>query len=132
MTILRSLAASVLLLAVAVTPTRAESSFAEVCDNVNPKLVKLFGAGGFRGLQSYGSGVLISADGYILTINSHILDTQDLRVHLSDGTHYHAKVVAIEPELDIALVKIGDQKLKVEDLPFFDVVAAARRSPVEP
>ena len=111
---------------------RAEESFAQVCDKVNPKLVKLFGAGGFKGLQSYGSGIVVSPDGYILTINSHILDTQDLRVHLADGTHYHAKVVAIEPELDVALVKIGDNKIKVEDLPYFDVVEAAKRAPVEP
>lgn len=110
----------------------AEDSFAQVCDKVNPKLVKLFGAGGFKGLQSYGSGIVVSPDGYILTINSHILDTQDLRVHLADGTHYHAKVVAIDPELDVALVKIGDNKIKVEDLPYFDVVEAAKRAPVEP
>jgi S1-C subfamily serine protease len=111
---------------------RAEDSFAQVCEKVNPKLVKLFGAGGFRGLASYGSGILVSPDGYILTVNSHILDTQDLRVHLSDGTLYHAKVVAIEPELDVALVKIGDNKTRIEDLPYFDVPEAAKRSPVEP
>lgn len=121
-----------LMLATAATASRAEESFAQVSDKVNPKLVKLFGAGGFKGLQSYGSGILVSPDGYILTINSHILDTQDLRVHLADGTHYHAKMVAMEPELDIALVKIGDNKLKVEDLPYFNVVAAAKRAPVEP
>ena len=34
-------------------PARAEESFAQTCDKVNPKLVKLFGAGGFRG-----SGIL--------------------------------------------------------------------------
>jgi serine protease Do len=116
----------------AVAPTRAEDSFAQISEKVNPKLVKLFGAGGFKGLQSYGSGILVSPDGYILTINSHILDTKDLRVHVADGTHYHAKVVAVEPELDVALVKIGDNKLKVEDLPFFDAVVAAKRPPVEP
>lgn len=121
-----------LILAAFVATTRAEDSFAQVADKVNPKVVKLFGAGGFKGLQSYGTGILVSSDGYILTINSHILDTQDLRVHLSDGTHYHGKVVAIEPELDVALVKIGDNKLKVEDLPFFDVSAAAKRGPIEP
>lgn len=113
-------------------PARAEDSFAQICDKVNPKLVKLFGAGGFRGLQSYGTGILISPDGYVLTVNSHILDTQDLRVHMDDGRHYHAKVIAIEPELDVALVKIGDNKLKVEDLPYFDVVEAAKRAAVEP
>jgi serine protease Do len=121
-----------LMLAVVAASTRAEESFAQISEKVNPKLVKLFGAGGFKGLQSYGSGILVSPDGYILTVNSHILDTQDLRVHLADGMHYHAKVVAIEPELDVALVKIGDNKLKVEELPYFDAVAAAKREPVQP
>jgi serine protease Do len=121
------------MLALALTPAmRAEESFAKVSEKVNPKLVKLFGSGGIRGLASYGSGVLISPDGYILTINSHILDTQDLRVHLYDGTRYHARLIAIEPELDVALVKIGDDKIKVEEQEYFDVLAAAKRAPVEP
>src|SRR5262245_53300350 len=77
-------------------PARSDESFAKVADNVNNKLVKLFGAGGIRGLASYGTGVLISKDGYILTVNSHILDTTDLRVHMYDGTRYHAAVVARE------------------------------------
>jgi S1-C subfamily serine protease len=134
MNILRYLFASLMLAALVSisTTTHAEESFAQICEKVNPKLIKLFGAGGFKGLQSYGSGIVVSPDGYILTINSHILDTQDLRVHLADGTLYHAKVVAVEPELDVALVKIGDNKLKVEDLPYFDAVAAAKRAPVEP
>jgi serine protease Do len=127
----RCLLASVVLAALA-APTRAENSFADTCDKVNPKLVKLFGAGGVHGLQSYGSGIVVSADGYILTVNSHLLDTEDLRVHLGDGRRFHGKVVAIEPELDVALVKIGDNKVKVEDLPFFDVSEAAKRTPVEP
>ena len=37
-------------------PARTDDSFATVADEVNPKLVKLFGAGGFRGLASYGTG----------------------------------------------------------------------------
>jgi serine protease Do len=110
----------------------AEESLANVVEKVNPKLVKLFGSGGFRGLASYGTGVVISADGYILTINSHLLDTRDLRVHTADGTRYHAKVVAAEPELDVALVKIGDDKEKVDDLPYYDVVEAAKRAVVGP
>jgi serine protease Do len=113
-------------------PARADKSFAKVSEEVNRKLVKLYGAGGIRGLPSYGTGFFISPNGYILTANSHILDTEDLRVHTYDGTRYHAKVVAIEPELDVALVKIGTDKDKVEDMPYFDVVEAARRSIAEP
>ncbi len=109
-------------------PARADESFRKVCEDVNKKMVKIFGSGGIRGLAAYGSGVLVSPDGYILTVSSHMLDTQDLRVHLYDGQKFSAKVVAVEPELDVALVKID----KVEDLPFFDVPAAAQRGLAEP
>src|SRR5579883_3215898 len=119
-----ALAALCLLTAVALTPTKAEESFAHTCDHVNPKLVKLFGAGGFKGLPSYGTGILVSPDGYILTVNNHILNTVDLRVHLWDGRFYHARVVAKEPELDVALVKLED---KAEGLPFFNIEEAAAR-----
>ncbi len=109
-------------------PVRADESFAKVAEEVNPKLVKLFGAGGLKGLAAYGTGFIVSPDGYILTVYSHILDTQDLRVHLSDGTRYHGKVVAVEPELDVALIKIGkDKEFDGQPLPYFDVVEAAKR-----
>ena len=87
----------------------SDDSFAKVADEVNLKLVKLFGSGGIRGLASYGSGVMVSNDGYLFTINSHILDKRDLRIHLYDGTRYNAKVVAREPELDVALLKIDEE-----------------------
>lgn len=108
---------------------RTDESFAPVAEDVNKKLVKLFGAGGFRGLASYGTGVLVSADGYIFTVNSHILDTRDLRVHMYDGTRHNAKVLAREPELDIALVKL-EKAVEIEH--FFDPVKAAKIAPLEP
>jgi S1-C subfamily serine protease len=122
--------ATVLLLSV--VPARTDESFASVAEEVNKKLVKLFGSGGFRGLESYGTGVLISADGYILTVNSHILDTRDLRIHMYDGTRYHGKVVAREPELDVALVKINAGQRKVDIEQWFDVVKAAKKQVLEP
>jgi serine protease Do len=115
----------------AVAPAHADDSFAAVAEQANSKLVKLFGAGGVRGLASYGTGIVVSPDGYILTVQSHILDTQDLRVHLADGLRYHARLVAVEPELDVALLKIGTEKEKIEDLPYFDVIEAAKRPVAE-
>ncbi|MSR31581.1 MAG: serine protease [Gemmataceae bacterium] len=114
--------AGVLLLAAGFS--RADESFAKVAAEVNPKLVKVYGSGGFKGLPSYGTGVLVSPDGYILTVASHLLETPDLRVHLHDGSRWSAKLIAVEPELDAALIKIGTEKNKVEDLPFFDMAAA--------
>lgn len=111
---------------------RADESFARVADEVNPKLVKLYGSGGFKGLASYGTGVIISKDGYILTVNSHILDTRDLKVHMYDGSRYTGKVVAREPVLDIALVQLEGGKRGVELEHFFDVKKAAKLPVLEP
>ncbi len=110
----------------------ADDSFAAIAEEVNQKLVKLFGSGGFKGLASYGTGVLISRDGYILTVNSHILDTRDLRVHLYDGTRYNAKVIAREPVLDVALLQIEGGMRGVDIEHYFDVFQAAKRPILEP
>jgi S1-C subfamily serine protease len=111
-------------------PARADDSFAEVAQQVNSKMVKIFGSGGFRGLAAYGTGLIVSPDGYVLTISTPMLDTADLRVHLSDGRRYHAKVVMTEPELNVALVKI-ESKEKLE-LPFFDIAEAVKQPMAEP
>jgi len=100
----------------------AQESFTPAAEQVNKKMVKLYGAGGIKGLPSYGSGILVSENGFILTINSHLLNTSELRVHLADGRVHTAKVVAREPELDAALLKIDEE---VEKLPFFDITQAA-------
>ena len=105
---------------VATAPAAAQAPFHEVTRQVNQKLVKVYGSGGFRGLVAYGTGVVVSPDGYVLTAASHLLDTPDLRVHLSDGRRCQAKVVTIEPELDaalnkgFALVGLGQEILRTE------------------
>jgi serine protease Do len=109
-------------------PLPAQQTMTPVVREVNKKLVKLYGAGGFKGLPSYGSGILVSPNGWILTANNHILNTVDLRVHLHDGRVYHGKVVYKEPELDVALCKIDG----VEDLPYFNFARAAAAPPAEP
>src|SRR5262245_20757381 len=73
-------------------PARADESFDKVCREVNPKLCKLYGSGGYKGVASYATGIVVSPDGYILTVASQMLDTPDLRVHLYDGRRFHGKV----------------------------------------
>src|SRR5687767_9449689 len=81
-----------------VATLQGQQSFTSVANDVNKKMVKLFGAGGFKSLPSYGTGILLSPQGHILTCNNHILSSADLRVHLYDGRFYHAKVLFREPE----------------------------------
>lgn len=55
---------------------------------------------------SLGSGVIISAQGYILT-NNHVVEAADeIEVALADGRKAIAKVVGTDPETDLAVVKI--------------------------
>ena len=45
-------------------------------------MVKIYGAGGFHGMEAYQSGMLISPEGHILTVWSHVLDTDYITVDL--------------------------------------------------
>jgi serine protease Do len=126
---LRPLAALALLLFGAAA-ARAEDSFADVSEKVNNKLVKIFGAGGFLGIPSYGTGILVSADGHILTVATQMLETRDLRIHLANGNRYHAKIVAVEPDLDLAMLKIEEQDVKTPE--FYDITTEAQKPVLEP
>jgi serine protease Do len=121
---------TVLVLAGGTGHALAQEAMTPVVEQVNRKLVKLYGGGGYKGLPHYGTGFLVSPKGYILTVNNHILGTPDIKVHMYDGRLYHARVVSKEPELDVALLKLEDTGL--ESLPYFDVDEAAARPPAAP
>jgi serine protease Do len=60
---------------------------------------------------AYGSGFIVSSDGYILT-NNHIAEEADvLTVQLQNGKEYTAEKVGIDPSTDIALLKIEETDL---------------------
>ncbi|MDD4922453.1 MAG: Do family serine endopeptidase [Bacteroidales bacterium] len=59
----------------------------------------------------YGSGVIISQDGYIVT-NNHVVEGADeISVTLNERTTYPAKVIGSDPNTDIALIKIDGKDL---------------------
>lgn len=56
--------------------------------------------------RSLGSGFLITKDGYIFT-NNHVIEKADkIKVKLSSGKEYDAKVIGRDAKTDIALIKI--------------------------
>ena len=128
---------SVTVLAVVPASGRAADPLADVCEKVNNKLVKVFGAGGFSRLNNFGTGIVVSPDGHIVTVASQLLDTADLVVHLSDGRRMKAEVLAVEPNLDAAVLRIKVEGRKNGeptglDLPYFDFPAAVARPPAKP
>jgi len=99
--------------------TAAESSLARVIDQAQTKIVKIYGAGGFRGMEGYQSGFLISAEGHVLTALSYVLDTDRITVTLNDGRRYDAKLLGGDPRLEVAVLKID-----AASLPHFDLAKA--------
>jgi S1-C subfamily serine protease len=97
----------------------AGESFAEVIDAQLPKIVKIYGAGGLRGLEAYQSGFLISPDGHLLTVWSYVLDTDYVTAVLNDGHRYEAHLVGADPRLELAVLKID-----ARDLPYFDLATS--------
>src|SRR5262252_481555 len=57
--------------------------------------------------QALGSGVVVSADGYILT-NHHVIDgAENIKVDLNDGRTLDAKLIGSDPPSDLALLKVN-------------------------
>lgn len=60
---------------------------------------------------SSGSGVIISADGYIITNNHVVEGAEKLSVTLNNNKNYEATVVGRDPSSDIAVIKIDEKNL---------------------
>lgn len=91
-------------------------SFAAAVEQAAPSVVSLFtqsnsatnseGSQAQALLNNLGSGVILTADGYIVT-NNHVVAAADkVIVSLRDGRDQVAKIIGTDPESDLALLKI--------------------------
>jgi len=71
----------------------------------------LFRAPRERVERSLGSGVIVSADGYILTNNHVVENAHDIQVGLNDRREFSGRVVGTDPKTDLAVVKINQSGL---------------------
>ncbi|MBK7136486.1 MAG: Do family serine endopeptidase [Rhodocyclales bacterium] len=62
--------------------------------------------GGPQRQSGLGSGVIVSADGYILT-NNHVVENMDeIEVATNDGRRLRARIVGLDPETDLAVLQV--------------------------
>jgi len=113
----------------------APASYADAVNRAAPAVVSIYTrsllpqsaspnpenrGGGFRYLyrmqHDMGSGVIVSADGYILT-NHHVINmVQNIRVALFDGRIVPARIVGSDPETDLAVLKVDLEGLSAAPL----------------
>lgn len=96
----------------------------ETIASASRKVVKVYGAGGVRGLEAYQTGVLVSSDGHVVTVMSTVLDADDIECVLDDGRRYRATLKGIDPHRELALLTLAG-----EDLPSFTL---DEREPLRP
>jgi serine protease Do len=70
-----------------------------------------FGQPSQQNMQSTGSGVITTPDGYIVTNNHVVNNAQSVDVVIQDGRTYSAQVIGTDPSTDLALLKIDETNL---------------------
>jgi len=91
-----------------------------VVETVGPSVVainiKQRRAASRPGGEGSGSGVVITPDGFVLT-NNHVVENSDrLEVSLTDGRTFPAQVVGTDPATDLAVIRISDGNLPTSEL----------------
>jgi len=84
-------------------PVSQATSFDRAIDALLARTVKLYGlkVGGEAG---YGTGILVSEDGLVLTVSSLLIDAQKVRAVTDDGTKYLAEVLRRDSQRQLALL----------------------------
>lgn len=111
---------------VAMTPDddRARMSFKSLVKDLAPAVVFISVEKEQRGgrnnhrheVQGLGTGFIIHEDGWVVT-NNHVVSEGRIRVRLSNDRQYDARVVGMDPQTDIALVKFEpEERLTVAPL----------------
>jgi Do/DeqQ family serine protease len=118
------------------TPGRAVTSFRDAARQAMPAVVNIFTSqevkrsrspfmddplfrfffgdpqdAGPQRREGLGSGVIVSADGYILTSNHVIESVDQIEIALADSRKVRARVVGTDPETDLAVLKVELEKL---------------------
>jgi len=101
--------------------TAVAASPGETIAGAARKVVKLYGAGGLRGLEAYQTGILVSANGDIVTVMSTVLDSDEIDCVLDDGRRYPARLKGVDPQREMAVLAI-----EAEDLPSFSLTESER------
>lgn len=118
--------------------TRKELSTVEIGKLVGPAVVGIstivetqtysfFGHSGVSESEGSGSGIIISADGYIVTNNHVIEGAKTIKVILNNSKEYDARVIGADSKTDLAVLKIDGSDLPSAVIGDSDLLEAGER-----
>lgn len=81
-------------------------SYRDVVSKILPSVVSIYGRDDSGSETTIGSGVIVSGDGYILTNYHLIANIGRIEVGVKGGDSYIAELVGIDPEIDIAVLRV--------------------------
>ncbi len=101
---------------------RQPLSVVEIARNVGPAVVGIVSKTKYNSFfgptfqEGSGSGIILSADGFIVTNNHVVEGASDVNVVLNTGKEYSAKLVGADARSDLAVIKIDEKNLTVATL----------------
>ena len=90
---------------VASSATCLAGGFDKAIEEALPRVVKLYGLGAGQ-QKGFGSGVLVSPDGLVVTVYSLLVDADTVRAVTADGALYEAKVVSHDRQRQLSLLRL--------------------------
>ncbi len=111
------------LAAVGADASQAGGPFDAAIEKAQQRVVKLYG-GSLGREKGYGSGIVVSADGKIVTTLSILLEGRTLRVVLPDGRRFPARIVARDQRRQLALLQVD-----AFELPYFELNGSVHLRP---
>jgi serine protease DegQ len=94
--------------------TTKETKVARIAPTNDPLFRRFFGnlfGESVQKASSLGSGVIVSTDGYILTANHVVEGADEIELALVDGRKVAARIVGVDPETDLAVLKADHKGL---------------------
>ncbi|MDR0433770.1 MAG: trypsin-like peptidase domain-containing protein [Gracilibacteraceae bacterium] len=95
----------------ALTVTEIAAKNAAAIVEINTETMTMGGWIGQYISEGAGSGVIVSADGYIATNNHVVANARKITVHLSDGQTHEATLISTDQNTDLAVLKIDAANL---------------------
>jgi len=85
-------------------PSAGVSKYGAVMTSINPVVVKVNATG--TGLRGFASGVIVSSNGYVLTVLHNVTGARTITVTLSSGDQFTGTISATDTVNNLALIKI--------------------------